>query len=133
MKATKIIGAVFLAGFFTVGNVLAQSNDAMKKSAAKKETKMNKAMMNNTYLVIAPHTTEQCMKLIEEMSTKGYAYLSKFKFGCKSGDHTSYAFLTGASEDDVRKMLPDEVQASAKIEKIDTFTPQQIADMHKGM
>ena len=130
MKAMKIVGAIVLFAFFTLNNALAQDN--MSKSAEKKEAKMNKAM-NNTYLVIAPHTHEQCLKLLDETKAKGDAYLSKFKFGCASGDHTAYAFLTGSSEDAVRKMLPEEIQASAKIEKVDTFTPSQISDLHKSM
>jgi len=66
------------------------------------------------------------------MKGKGDAFLSKFEFGCMSGDHTAYAFLTGKSEDDVRQMLPKDEQASAKIQKVDKFTSEQIEKLHKG-
>jgi hypothetical protein len=86
----------------------------------------------NVYYVSASHTPEQCLKSLDDMKGKGDAFLSKFEFGCMSGDHTAYAFLTGKSEDDVRQMLPKDVQATAKIQKVDKFTPEQIEKLHKG-
>jgi hypothetical protein len=49
-----------------------------------------------------------------------------------SGDHTAYAFLTGKSEEDVRQMLPKDAQLTAKIQKVDKFTPEQITKLHKS-
>ncbi len=85
----------------------------------------------NTYFVMAPHNPDQCMKALNEMKGKGESFVSKFYFGCMSGDHTSYAFLQGTSEENVRKMLPKEYQENAKIMKVDKFTVAQIEKMHK--
>ena len=126
MKLFKILGVIVLISFFTMGNVLAQSVKSM--SDVKKAVPVS-----STYYVAIPHKVEQCMKLMEGMGAKGDAYLSKFKFGCMSGDHTAYGFVKGSSVDEVRKTLPENVQASAKIEKVDAFTAQQIKDLHKGM
>ena len=49
-----------------------------------------------------------------------------------AGDHTAYAFLEGKSEADVRASLPKDLQANAKIQKVDKFTPDQIEKLHKG-
>ena len=84
-----------------------------------------------TYHVQAAHTPEQCLTSLTEMKAKGDSYLSKFEFGCMSGDHTGYAFLEGTSVENVRQMLPKEEQATAKIEKVDKFTVAQIEQMHK--
>jgi hypothetical protein len=86
----------------------------------------------SVYFVQVPHTPEQCLKTLDDMKGKGDAFLSKFEFGCESGDHTAYAFLTGKSEDDVRQMLPKDAQASAKIQKVDKFSSDQIEKLHKG-
>jgi len=83
------------------------------------------------FLVIAPHTSESCANILSEMKGKSDAYLSKFYFGCNSGDHTAYAIIDAASEDAVKKMLPADMQKSAKIEKIDRFTAAQLEGMHK--
>jgi hypothetical protein len=86
----------------------------------------------NVYYVMTTHTPEQCLKTLDDMKGKGDAFLSKFEFGCMSGDHTAYAFLTAKSEEDVRQMLPKDAQATAKIQKVDKFTPDQIEKLHKG-
>ena len=130
MKAIKIVGTLVLFCFLAMSHVFAQTEKA--KSTAGKEAKMEPAM-NNTYLVMVPHTKEQCMNVIDGIKEKGSAYLSKFKFGCMSGDHTAYAFLTGSSEEAVRKTLPADVQSMAKIEKVNSFTPEQLEKMHKEM
>jgi hypothetical protein len=89
------------------------------------------AETTSKYFVQVPHTPDQCMTMLTDMKDKGDSYLSKFSFGCMSGDHTAYAFIDGKSEDDVRQMLPKEVQASAKIVKVDKFTSAQIKKMHE--
>jgi len=85
----------------------------------------------NMYFVQVPHTHEQCMNMLTEMKDKGETYLSKFCFGCMSGDHTAYAFLKGNSEEEVRKSLPKDEQAGAKIQKVDQFTIAQLNKMHQ--
>jgi hypothetical protein len=85
----------------------------------------------NVYLVSTTHKPEECLNNLTEFKGKGDAFLSKFEFGCMSGDHTAYAFLEGASESDVRQMLPKEAQANAKIQKVDKFTVDQIEKIHQ--
>jgi len=134
MKAMKILMTMILVAGFMMSNGSARSSKSSAKRMEIPETKMSKTTATtNTYLVTAPHTKEQCMAVMDDMKSKGDAYLSKFKFGCMSGDHTSYAFLEAASEDAARKMLPKDVQANAKIEKVDVFTAKKIEDLHNGM
>jgi len=117
MKKIKLIMAIALISI---------SCAAISQTATKAAEKTNK------YLVVAPHTADQCMNNLVEMKDKGGdTYLSKFYFGCMSGDHTGYAFLDGKSEQDVRNMLPKSEQASAKITKVDKFTAAQVESMHK--
>jgi len=92
---------------------------------------METAARNNTYFVRAPHNEEQCMHLLDKVNEKGDKYLSQFKYGCMSGDHASYAFIEAPSEDAARNVLLKELQATAKIEKVDIFTSKQIEDLHK--
>jgi hypothetical protein len=85
----------------------------------------------NVYFVQTTHTPDQCLNNLNEMKGKGDAYLSKFEFGCMSGNHTGYAFLEGTSEQNVREMLPKDAQANAKILKVDKFTVAQVENLHK--
>lgn len=116
MKTLKVISTAFLLSLCVVS--FSQSTSAGAKT--------------NVYFVQAPHTPDQCIKTLDDLKGKGDAFLSKFEFGCMSGDHTGYAFLEGKSEDDVRQMLPKDIQANAKIQKVDKFTPDQIEKLHKG-
>jgi hypothetical protein len=86
----------------------------------------------NMYYVEIPHSPEQCLKLLDELKGNGNAFLSKFEFGCMSGDHTAYAFLTGKSEEDVRQLLPKDQQSTAKIQKVNKLTLDQIERLHKS-
>jgi hypothetical protein len=85
----------------------------------------------NTYYVQITHTPSQCLNMLTDMKGKGDSFLSKFEFGCMSGDHTAYGFVQGKSESDVRMMLPKEEQATAKIQKVDRLTADQITKLHK--
>lgn len=116
MKSLKILSTVFLLSLCLVS--FGQSSATASKSTV--------------YLVQSAHTQEQCLTALTEVKSKGDAFLSKFEFGCMSGDHTGYAFLEGSSEDNVRQMLPKDAQANAKIKKVDKFTSDQIEKMHKG-
>jgi hypothetical protein len=116
MKTIKVISTAFLLSLCLVS--FSQSTPASAKT--------------NVYFVLTTHTQEQCLKTLDDMKGKGDAFLSKFEFGCMSGDHTAYAFLEGKSEEDVRQMLPKDAQATAKIQKVDKFTPDQIEKLHKS-
>ena len=86
---------------------------------------------SNVYLVRIPHTPEQCVATLSDIKSKGDVFLSKFQWGCMSGDHTAYAFLEGKSEADVKQMLPKDVQETAKLQNVDKFTSDQIDKIHK--
>jgi hypothetical protein len=116
MKTLKVISTLVLLSLCLVS--FGQTTPASTKTSV--------------YYVQTSHTPEQCLKSLDDMKGKGDAFLSKFEFGCMSGDHTAYAFLTGKSEADVRQMLPKDAQATAKIQKVDKFTPDQIEKLHKG-
>jgi len=115
MKTLKIVIAILLVSMVVAVNV----------QAAKPKGNGNK------YFVQVPHTQDQCMKMLGDMKQKGDPYLSKFYFGCAYGNHTGYAILEGQSVDAVRQALPKDLQANAKIEKVDVFTTAQIEKMHQ--
>jgi hypothetical protein len=84
---------------------------------------------NNTYFVQSPHTEQECLAALDDAKEKGL--LGKVQFGCMSGDHTGYAFLHGKDEASVRQKLPQSIREKAKIQKVDKFTPEQVAGFHK--
>lgn len=115
MKTIKIISTAFL--FLLCSVSFGQSTASSGK--------------NNVYFVTTTHTPEQCVNTLSGFKDKGDEFLSKFQFGCMSGNHTAYAFLEGKSEADVKAMLPKDAQATAKVQKVDKFTSDQIVKIHK--
>ncbi|GEM_PF-763345 len=91
------------------------------------------AMGKTKYFVKVTHTPEQCLTALDELSKNDSKLISKFQWACKSGDHTGYAILDGDSESSVKNMLPASARSSAKVQKVDTFTREQIEAMHKQM
>ncbi len=116
MKTLRIMTIVILLS--VAGSAVAQNT---KSTDAKKQT----------FFVQVPHTPEQCVNAMTDMKSKGDATLSKFEWGCMSGDHTAYAFIDGESEAGVRAMLPTNEQKAAKITKVNKLTAAQIEKIHK--
>ncbi len=85
----------------------------------------------NWYMITSPHTKEQCLQALDDVANKGQEYLSMWRFGCKSGDHTAYAFVRAESPEQAINQVPDNVRNMARVEKVDELTVEQIRDMHK--
>ena len=83
------------------------------------------------YLVKTTHTTEQCLQALTELKDSKNHLLDKMYFGCMHGDHTSYGFMHGSSEADVRAMLPASMQNTATVTPVAKVTAKQIAEYHK--
>jgi hypothetical protein len=71
------------------------------------------------------------MQSLDQMKSKGDELLSKFEYGCMSGDHTAYGFLKGKSVESVKSMLPATELANAKVVKVKKLTTAEIEQMHK--
>lgn len=89
------------------------------------------SMSKDKYMIMAPHTAEECLQALDEMAASKSDVLSHFYWGCQAGDHTGYAIIEADSESDARGMLPASQQKSARIVKLDKFTKEQIESFHK--
>jgi hypothetical protein len=98
---------------------------------AKAEDKASEAVGMSDFFVMVPHTQEQCLQSLDQMKAKGDELLSKFEYGCVSGDHTAYGFIKGSSEESVKKMLPASEQPKAKITKVKKLSVADIEKLHK--
>lgn len=88
--------------------------------------------MTSSYLIIAPHTPEQCLKVLDEVKDQGGdKALAKYDWGCMAGDHTGYRMVTAASEADALNSLPPSMRSTAKAVKLNKFTSAQIQSFHE--
>ena len=78
------------------------------------------------YLVIAPHTPEQCLAVLDDFNEHDRALLKKVEWGCGAGDHTGYLTIDAAAV----QTLPEKSRAGAHAVKLNKFTPEQIRQFH---
>ena len=124
MKALRF--SLFFAMICIAGSAFAQD-----QPKAKADEKSTEAVGVSDFFVQIPHTKEQCMQAMDEMKSKGDELLSKFEYGCASGDHTAYGFLKGKSVESVKSMLPAAEMANARVVKVQKLTTADIEKMHK--
>lgn len=98
--------------------------------ARRKDTERQVKCMK--YLLQTPHTKEECLRELDELSAKGRDTLRQFYWGCGKGDHTGYAIVDARSEDEVRRLVPDFVRGKSRIVELSQFTPEQIKSLHKA-
>ena len=82
------------------------------------------------YLIASKHEPEDCIRALDEELAKWSGVLDKFVYGCKEGDHTGYAIVETKSLSDALALVPDFIQKSACITKVDKFTPAEIKSLH---
>jgi len=85
------------------------------------------------YLVIAPHTAEQCMAAMENIDKADAKALAKWDFGCKDNDHTGYLIVMAASADEALKNVPESDRGTAKAVKLSKFTAAELKAAHASM
>lgn len=76
------------------------------------------------FLVVSPHTKEDCTKVVK--LTLAIGYLTHYHWGCKAGDHTAYAFIEAENEQEALLSIPTVVRNKAKAIKVVQFDPKDV-------
>jgi hypothetical protein len=90
-----------------------------------------KGTMKAQYLVTSPHTAEECMKTLDDVSAMGT--LPKWQFGCMDGDHTGYLITTSTDPAGALAAVPAELRGRAHAVKLHTFTAAELKEAHAHM
>lgn len=56
------------------------------------------------YIIVSPHTAEDCDRAIKEIHAAGY--LHHFDWGCKDNDHTGYAIIEAENHEHAKQIVP---------------------------
>ncbi|PYM07116.1 MAG: hypothetical protein DMD82_06560 [Candidatus Rokuibacteriota bacterium] len=100
--------------------------------AGKSEAKPAKPAMSK-FLIISPHTEEECLQTLDNVKAMGPNALSKWDFGCKDGDHTGYMIVMASSSEEALKNVPESVRDKAKAVKVHRFTAAELKSIHEKM
>ena len=84
------------------------------------------------YLVIAPHTPQECLAVMDEVAAMGADALAKWDWGCMSGDHTAYIKVQAMNEAEALKAVPASVRGKAKAIRLNQFTIEEIRKFHQS-
>jgi hypothetical protein len=80
------------------------------------------------FVVESSHTAEECVKALEESLEIGN--LENFVFGCKSGEHTGWAYVDAKNEEEALKMVPEFIRDDACAYEVGKFTPEELKAAH---
>lgn len=82
----------------------------------------------NRYLVIAPHTVEDCAKSIQQVEAAGY--ITHFDWGCKDGEHTGWVVIEAENANEALLVVPSFDRPKARAIKLTKFGPKDIPKAH---
>jgi len=125
LKWLSLVALVVAAPIF----VSAQSQ---KSAPSDKSEKTTAAASGAEYLVISPHTPEECLNALQGVADIGKDVLAKYDWGCMSGDHTGYLKVQAKNEAEALKAVPASIRSKARAVKVVKFTPEQIEKAHES-
>ncbi len=102
-------------------------------AAGGSEAKASTSQQGDRYMILMPHTKEQCLKALDDMVASSSDLLARTEWGCMVGDHTGYVIVNAASEEAARNLVPAAERSSARVIKLNKFTPEQIRSFHQKM
>ena len=76
------------------------------------------------FLVVSPHTEEDCSKVVK--LTLAIGYLTHFHWGCKVGEHTAWAMIEAENEKEALLSVPTVVRDKSKAIQIIQFNPNDV-------
>ena len=80
------------------------------------------------YLIISPHTEEDCTKIITQVVAMGY--ITHFDWGCKDGDHTAWAIIEADNKAEALLTVPSSHRPRARAVKLVKFSPKDAGGIH---
>jgi hypothetical protein len=115
-----VVAAIGIAGFLIMSPAQAQKEKAAEVTMS-------------TYLVISPHTMEECLASLDGIVATGEGALDNWYWGCAAGDHTGYLIVEAESEAAALAAVPENIREKARAMKLNKFTEEQVATFHEKM
>lgn len=80
------------------------------------------------YLVIIPHTLEDCVHALKQIEAVGT--ITHFDWGCKDGEHTGWAIVEADTKSEAMMTVPTLQRTRANVVKLTKFNPEDIRALH---
>lgn len=121
---TVAVAAMVMTALVVAPAVTGKEGQASGQGQAKAEE------AKSWYLIISPHTQAECLAALDAIAAQGAAAMEKYDWGCMANDHTGYARVHAASEEEALAMVPENMRAKARAIKLNKFTVEQVKSFH---
>ena len=81
------------------------------------------------YIVISPHTGEDCINALKQIEAAGY--LTHFDWGCMDGDHTGWTIIEAEDAKEAMMVVPSGQRRNARAVRLVKFSREDVARMHQ--
>jgi hypothetical protein len=83
------------------------------------------------YIVISPHTSEDCKMAVKQFRQYNSGFLTHFEFGCLDNDHTAYAIVDAERHDHALMSVPPLFRNKTRVVKLTYFDPEKKDRIHQ--
>lgn len=84
------------------------------------------------YMIELPHTTEECLKALDETKAGARDLLPLIDWGCRVGYHTGWVLVDAASDYEARSRITSSfLRSTAKVIQVSKFTEKEIDSFHQ--
>ena len=83
----------------------------------------------NRYLVVSPHTPEDCVKKLKQVEAIGS--ITHFDWGCKDGEHCGWVIIEADNKSEALLVVPTFERPKARVIQLTKFTPEDVKSMHE--
>ncbi|MGH2567673.1 MAG: hypothetical protein ACRDGA_04995 [Bacteroidota bacterium] len=83
----------------------------------------------NRYLLIAPHTIEDCSKVIKVI--EAVSSVTRWDWGCKDGEHCGWVTVEADSREEALLTVPPIERHKARAVMLARFSAEDIKKMHE--
>ena len=84
------------------------------------------------FLVVSPHTAEDCQLAINYFRQYHAGFLTHFEWGCYDNDHTAYAFVDTESHEAAKLAVPPLLRDKARAIEVVHYKPEESSDPLHG-
>ncbi|HEY3354568.1 MAG TPA: hypothetical protein VGQ83_15055 [Polyangia bacterium] len=82
------------------------------------------------FLIESPHTKEECLQALDEITARDPKLLDRYEFGCMAGDHRGWAIIDAPNENQARQAVPEFLRKKSSVVPLNKFTADQVRSFH---
>ena len=83
----------------------------------------------NRYLVVSPHSAEDCVRALKQVEAIGS--ITHFDWGCKDGEHCGWVIIEAENKPEALMVVPTFERPKARAIQLTKFAPEDVRALHE--